>query len=33
MEVAVPIVLGGMAGFSEATSSGAEPRVPQEPQS
>ena len=29
MEVAVPLVVGGLAGFSVATACGAEPRVPQ----
>ena len=31
MEVAVPLVVGGLAGFSVATACGAEPRVPQVP--
>lgn len=31
MEVAVPLVVGGLAAFSVATACGAEPRVPQIP--
>ena len=31
MEVAVPLVVGGLAGFSVATACGVEPRVPQVP--
>lgn len=31
MEVAVPLVVGGLAGFSVATACGAEPRVPRVP--
>lgn len=31
MEIAVPLVVGGLAGLSVATACGAEPRVPQVP--